>query len=149
PRPYVYQEVDGRRQTIEGRYALRGRNEVGFVLGRYDRSRPVVIDPVLVWSTYLGGSIEDLGYAIAVDGSGNTYVTGATGSTDFPTVNPIQGTKAYDWDVFVTKINAAGTAIVYSTFLGGNGWNEYGLGIAVDSSGNAYITGATNATDFP
>lgn len=149
PRPYVYQEVDGRRQTIDGRYALRGKNEIGFVLGRYDRSRPVVIDPVLAWSTYLGGSIEDLGYAIAVDGSGNTYVTGATGSTDFPTASPIQGTKAYDWDVFVTKINAAGTAIVYSTFLGGNGWNEYGLGIAVDSSGNAYITGGTNATDFP
>jgi len=149
PRPYVYQEVHGRRQTIDGRYALRASNEVGFVLGRYDRSRALVIDPVLVWSTYLGGSIEDLGYAIAVDGSGNTYVTGATGSTDFPTASPIQGTKAYDWDVFVTKINAAGTAIVYSTFLGGNGWNEYGLGIAVDSSGNAYITGATNATDFP
>ena len=149
PRPYVYQEVDGRRQTIEGRYALRGNKEVGFVLGRYDRSRPLVIDPVLAWSTYLGGSLEDLGYAIAVDSSGNTYVTGTAGSTDFPTVNPIQGTKAYDWDVIVVKINAAGTAIVYSTFLGGNGWNEYGLGIAVDSSGNAYVTGATNATDFP
>jgi hypothetical protein len=149
PRPYVYQEADGRRQAIDGRYALRGKNEVGFVLGRYDRSRPLVIDPALAWSTYVGGSIEDLGYAIAVDSSGNTYVTGATGSTDFPTAGPIQGTKAYDWDVFVTKINAAGTALVYSTFLGGNGWNEYGLGIAVDSSGNAYVTGATNATDFP
>jgi hypothetical protein len=149
PRPYVYQEVNGRRQTVEGRYALRGSNEVGFVLGRYDRSRPLVIDPVLAWSTYLGGSIEDFGYAIAVDGSGNTYITGATGSSDFPTVGAIQGTKAYDWDVFVTKINAAGTAIVYSTFLGGDGWNEYGLGIAVDSSGNAYVTGGTNATDFP
>ena len=149
PRPYVYQELNGRRQTIDGRYALRGKNEVGFVLGRYDRSRPLVIDPVLAWSTYLGGTIEDLGYAIAVDGSGNTYITGTAGSSDFPTVNPIQGTKAYDWDVFVAKINAAGTALVYSTFLGGNGWNEYGLGIAVDSSGNAYVTGATNATDFP
>ena len=149
PRPYIYQEVNGRRQQVDGRYALRGKNEVGFVLGRYDRNLPLVIDPVLVWSTYLGGSIEDYAYHVAVDSSGNTYLTGTTGSTNFPTVNPIQGTKAYDWDTFVTKINAAGTAIVYSTFLGGNGWNEYGLGIFVDSSGNAYVTGGTNATDFP
>ena len=149
PRPYVYQDVNGHRQTVDGRYALRGKNEVGFVLGRYDHSLPLVIDPVLVWSTYLGNSAEDYAYAIAVDSSGNAYVTGVTGSASFPTANAIQGTKAYDWDVFVTKINPAGTALVYSTFLGGNGWNEYGLGIAVDSSGNAYVTGGTNATDFP
>jgi hypothetical protein len=69
---------------------------------------------VLVWSTYLGGSLEDYAYAVAVDGSGNAYVTGVSGSTDFPLVNPIYGTKQYDWDVMVAKINSAGTAIVYS-----------------------------------
>ncbi len=147
-RPLVYQEIDGRRNIVDARYSIRGKS-LGFILGSYDHSRPLIIDPVLTWSTYLGGSIEDLGYAIAVDGSGNAYITGTAGSTDFPTANPIYGTKGYDWDVFVAKINAAGTALVYSTYLSANGWNEYGLGIAVDSSGNAYVTGATNATDFP
>jgi IPT/TIG domain-containing protein/beta-propeller repeat-containing protein len=147
-RPLVYQEIDGRRRVVDARYRVSGK-AAGFALGSYDHSKPLIIDPVLAWSTYLGGSIEDYGYAIAVDGSGNTYITGATGSTDFPTANPIYGTKGYDWDVFVAKINAAGTALVYSTYLSANGWNEYGLGIAVDSSGNAYVTGATNATDFP
>ena len=147
-RPLVYQEINGRRSIVDARYRVRGKS-LGFALGSYDRSRPLVIDPVLAWSTYLGGSIEDYGYALAVDGSGNAYITGTAGSSDFPTVNPIYGTKGYDWDVFVAKINAAGTAIIYSTYLSANGWNEYGLGIAVDSSGNAYITGATNATDFP
>jgi hypothetical protein len=148
PRPLVYQEIDGRRRIVDARYRVSGKS-VGFALGSYDRGKPLVIDPVLVWSTYLGGSSEDYAYALAVDSSGNVYLTGNTGSTDFPTVNPIYGTKGYDWDVFVTKINAAGTAIVYSTYLSANGWNEQGKGIAVDSSGNAYVTGVTNATDFP
>src|ERR1051325_7582519 len=149
PRPYIYQDVDGQRVTVAGCYALRARNEVGFVLGKYDRSLPLVIDPVLVWSTYLGGSLEDYAYAVALDGSGNAYVTGVSASTDFPLVNPIYGTKQYDWDVMVAKINAAGTAIVYSTYIGGNGGNEQGLAIATDSSGNCYVSGGTNSTDFP
>src|ERR1043165_5857047 len=148
PRPLVYQEIDGRRRIVDARYRVSGKS-VGFALGRYDPRKPLVIDPVLVWSTYLGGSSEDYAYALAVDSSGNVYLTGNTGSTDFPTVNPIYGTKGYDWDVFVTKINAAGTAIVYSTYLSATGWKEQGKGIAVDSSGNAYVTGVTNATDFP
>ncbi|HKS21275.1 MAG TPA: IPT/TIG domain-containing protein [Thermoanaerobaculia bacterium] len=149
PRPLVYQDIDGKRTIVDGRYALRARNEVGFVLGKYDRSHALVIDPVLAWSTYLGGSDIDLSYAVALDGSGNAYVTGVAGSTDFPTVNPIYGTKAFDWDVMVAKINAAGTAIVYSTYIGGDGGNEYGLTIATDSSGNCYVGGGTNSTDFP
>ena len=147
-RPLVYQEIDGRRSIVDARYRVRGKS-VGFALGSYDRSKPLIIDPVLDWSTYLGGSDVDLSYSVAVDSSGNAYVTGTAGSTDFPTVNPIQGTKAYDWDVMVAKINAAGTAIVYSTYIGGNGFNEYGLAIAVDPSGNAYVSGGTNSTDFP
>lgn len=147
-RPFAYQDIDGRRRVVDARYRVSGKS-VGFALGSYDRSKPLVIDPVLSWSTYLGGSIEDFAFGLAVDSSGDVYVTGTSGSTDFPTANAIYGTKGYDWDVFVAKINAAGTAIVYSTYLSANGTNEYGLGIAVDASGNAYVTGATNATDFP
>ena len=102
----------------------------------------------IVYSTYLGGSGDDEGYGIAVDSSGNAYVTGTTNSTDFPTMNPLQASNAGGYDAFVSKLNASGSAIVYSTYLGGSG-NDNGFGIAVDSSGNAYVTGATETTDFP
>ncbi len=107
----------------------------------------------LVYSTYLGGSGDDQGNGIAVDSSGNAYVTGYTASTNFPTVNPLQSTLLCGgidscWEPFVAKLNAAGSALVYSTYLGGsNGGQAYG--IAVDSSGNAYVTGYTASTDFP
>ncbi len=151
PRPLVYQEIDGKRQVIEGSYALLPKNEVGFALGQYDRNRQLTIDPVLLYSTFLGDTDLDECLAIAVDSSGNAYLTGLVASTSFPGVtgSSIQPSNGFDYDAFVTKINAVGTAIVYSTFLGGNGGNEYGLGITVDSSGNAYITGATNSTNFP
>jgi uncharacterized repeat protein (TIGR01451 family) len=102
----------------------------------------------LVYSTYLGGSYYDYGQGIAVDASGNAYVTGGTGSTDFPTANPLQAAYGGNGDAFVAKLNAAGSALVYSTYLGGSG-GEDGLGIAVDASGNAYVTGVTESTNFP
>src|SRR5262249_7422111 len=115
----------------------------------------LVIDPVLAYSTYLGGSGDDAGNGIAVDGAGNVYVTGSTASTDFPTQNPVQGTYGGGvcipnacTDAFVTQLNAAGTALVYSTYLGGND-NDVGIGIAVDSSGSAYVTGSTSSANFP
>jgi hypothetical protein len=143
-KPVILQE--GKR--IEGGYAVHGR-QVAFELARYDPSKPLVIDPVLTYSTYLGGGGVDQGRAIAVDGSGNAYVTGFTSSTDFPSGNSVQ-TKygGGTFDAFVTKINAAGSARVYSTYLGGD-VTEQGTGIAVDGSGNAYITGFTNSFDFP
>jgi hypothetical protein len=105
----------------------------------------------LVYSTYLGGSRYDEGNSIAVDSSGNAYVTGVTYSTNFPTATPFQSTcggcSTYA-DAFVAKLNAIGSALVYSTYLGGSGV-DYGYGIAVDSSGNAYVTGETSSTDFP
>jgi hypothetical protein len=105
-----------------------------------------------VYSTYLGGSGAEGGNSLKVDAAGNVYLTGLTGSTDFPTVNPIQGTNAgptlFPEDAFVTKINAAGTALVYSTYLGGGGFDN-GRSIAIDSSGNAYLTGFTHSTNFP
>jgi hypothetical protein len=102
----------------------------------------------LVYSTYIGGSYRDEGYAIAVDGSGNAYVTGYTKSTDYDvTPGAFQTTKEGGQDVFVTKLNATGTALVYSTYIGGSGY-DYGYGIAVDGSGNAYVTGYTFSTDY-
>ena len=107
-------------------------------MAAYDASQPLIIDPVLSYSTYLGGSGTDFTSTIAVDTSGNAYVTGRTDSTDFPTASPFQAAFAGGTgdDVFVTKLNAAGSALVYSTFLGGTD-NDLIPTIAVDSSGNA------------
>jgi len=147
-KPVVYQEQGGERQRVAGAYVVEGVRHAAFRLGDYDPSRPLVIDPVLVYSTYLGGSGVDYGSGIAVDGSANAYVTGSTESTNFPTANPIQGTNAGISDVFVTKLNAAGSALVYSTYLGG-GDSDGGTDIAVDNSGNAYVTGYALSANFP
>ncbi len=101
-----------------------------------------------VYSTYLGGNNVDEGNGIAVDATGNAYVTGYTASTDFPLQSPFRGSNAASVDAFVTKINAAGSALVYSTYLGGSG-TDYGTAIAVDSSGSAYVTGIVTSDDFP
>ena len=148
PKPFVYQEVAGARHEVEGGYAVGADGRVGFSLGEYDHANTLVIDPTLVYSTYLGGSGGDQGLHIAVDSSGNAYVAGFTVSTNFPTANPVQAANAFFQDAFVTKVNAAGTALVYSTYLGGNG-NEQARGLAVDSAGSAYVTGFTNSTNFP
>ena len=147
-KPVIYQEIDGIRQEIAGSFVRRGANRVGFKVAAYDRSRPLVIDPlVLSYSTYLGGANYDSGKGIAVDTNGNAYVTGFTQSTDFPTTagafQPAFG------GIFVTKLNSAGSTLVYSAFLGGNTASSTGKGIAVDAAGNAYVTGDTQATDFP
>ena len=119
--PVVYQEIGGVRKTLAGRYVLRGKGRVGFSVAEYDRSQALVIDPTLVYSTYLGGSNSDGGLAIAVDASGNAYVTGDTGSFNFPTTPlAFQTASAARTDVFVSKLNAAASALVYSTYLGGS-----------------------------
>ena len=108
----------------------------------------------LVYSSYLGGSGSDIGFGIAVDGSGNAYLTGLTCSTDFPRVNQIPGAcngacgNWLNYDAYVTKINAAGSALVYSSYLGGSE-DDYGRGIAVDGSGNAYLAGRASRPTFP
>ncbi len=147
-RPVAYQEMGGERRAVECAYRLDARGEVGFQLGAYDRRQPLVIDPVLVYSGRFGGSSADTPQGVAVDSSGNAYVVGSTSSTDFPTVNPKQATKGVGLDVFITKVNAAGTAIVYSTYIGGSR-DDYGYGIAVDGWGNAWFTGYTGSSDFP
>ncbi len=159
PKPVVYQEVAGLRRAIEGGYSISADGQVGFTVGEYDAQLPLIIDPVLVYSTYLGGGGGDEARDIAVDSSGNAYICGETTSPNFPTVNPIDSTYGGGQflgarDAFVTKLNAAGTALVYSTYLGGSGdvsnnGDDRCFGLAVDSAGNAYVAGETHSQDFP
>jgi hypothetical protein len=150
-KPFVYQEVDGERREIESGYERKGGGRVGFTLGSYDRAMPLVIDPVLSYSTFLGGSGNDGSGDIAVDAAGNAYVIGSTDSLNFPTTNGFDSNyNGGREDAVVTKLNAAGSALVYSTYLGGGGSDvNSGLGIAVDSAGNAYVTGSTSSRNFP
>jgi len=144
-KPIVYQEIDGIRQEIAGSYVRKGANRVGFEVAAYDTTRPLVIDPiVLSYSTFIGAA-----GSIAVDADGNAYVAGGTGSSTLPTTaGAFQPTGNGGVDVFVAKLDPTGSSLVYSTYLGGSGRDSNG-GITVDASGNAYVTGATNSTDFP
>jgi len=149
-RPFAYQEMNGTKREIRSHYVMRSEHEVGFRIGSYDRSQPLIIDPVLAYSTYLGGSADEAALDIAVDSAGNAYVTGFTTSMDFPTANALQSTYGGgSSDVYVTKINATGSALVYSTYLGGSSDFDVGQSIAVDSVGSVYVTGATGSPDFP
>ena len=153
-KPLLYQEGSRGRREVPGGYVLKGTRDVAFKVGAYDRTKSLVIDPVLAYSTYLGGSglYGDYGMAIAADASGSAYVTGFTTSADFPTANPLQGVYNGNGDAFVTKFSADGSSLIYSTFLGGNATIEdggEGHAIAVDPSGSAYVTGTTCSPDFP
>lgn len=154
-RPNVYQEIDGTRREVAANYVRRSSGLVGIQIAAYDSTKPLVVDPVVVYSTYLGGANGGIiaitsATAVAVDSSGDAYVTGQTDTSDFPTTPGALQTqnannKGY---AYIAKLNPTGTALVYSTFLGGS--NGAGAaGIAVDSSGNAYVAGGTNSTDFP
>jgi hypothetical protein len=154
-KPEIYQPAESsslitrHSSLVDGRFVLDARNRVHFALGAYDHTKPLVIDPVLSYSTYLGGSGGDFGSGIAVDSSGSAYVTGGTQSVDFPTSNPFQASNNSALGTgFVAKLNPSGSALVYSTYLGGGGTNA-GYAIAVDASGNAYVTGMTSSPDFP
>jgi hypothetical protein len=195
--PRVYQEENGKRHDIGGRYVLRSKNELGFVIGSYDTSKELVIDPVLAYSTYvdqdggaygmaldpagnayvvgrtglsgtrdvvitklnadgssvlyktyLGGTLDELAMAIAVDSAGNAYVTGSTSSSDFPVKNALQTINHGYYDAFATKISPDGSTLAYSTYLGGTA-DELGISIAVDTVGNTYVVGVTGSADFP
>jgi len=146
--PIAWQTVNGRRQMIPVSYAIGTDGLVSFTLGQYNPALPLTIDPTLVYSVAFGGNgFEDV-EGIALDGDGNVYVTGTTNSANFPTQNPYQGSKPGDDAAYVTKINAAGDALVYSTFIGGSEDDEAN-DIAVTSGGNATIVGATDSGNFP
>jgi hypothetical protein len=147
-RPQAYQDVNGVREVVTAGYTLAKGGRVGFRLGTYDPRVPLVIDPMLVYSAYLGGAGADSGAGIAVDDEGQVYVTGSTTSSSFPTAHPLQPENAGGRDIFVVKLNPEGSSLVYATYLGGNDADE-GTGIAVDRQGNAYITGSTRSADFP
>ncbi len=147
PRPVVYQETGGGRREVPGGYVVAGR-EVTFQVAAYDATRPLVIDPRLDWSTYLGGSVQDGGQGIAVDAAGAIYITGWAGSTDFPTAHALQPAPGGSDDVFVAKLSPDGSTLVYATYLGGSDL-DLGFGIAVDAAGQAYVTGETRSADFP
>lgn len=160
--PVAFQPVGGSgkgQQFLAARYVIGNDGQVGFRVKGCDRAKPLVIDPVLVYSTYLGGTDYNYATGIAVDASGYTYITGYTSSVDFPVSGGVQGVfsggscdtevnTAPCFDAFVAKLNPQGTALVYSTYLGGTGDDE-AVRVAVDSSGQAYVAGFTNSLDFP
>jgi hypothetical protein len=141
---YVYQQSD--KKQVPAKFTQQ--NGVWrFQLSAYDKTQPLIIDP-LIYSTYIGGTLDDEGSSIAIDGSGNAYVTGVTYSTNYDiTAGAFQTNYGGGGDVFVTKLNSTGTALIYSTYIGGSG-NDVGYSIAVDGSGNAYITGHTTSTNY-
>jgi uncharacterized repeat protein (TIGR01451 family) len=148
-KPFAYQDTDAGRTEVAVRFVLDSKNQVSFQVGNYDRSRPLIIDPVLAYATYFGGSGDDFLLGIAADGSGNVYVVGDTLSANYPTsVGAFRTTKVGSNDVVVTKLNATGSAIVFSTYLGGNA-ADFAGGIAIDSSRNVYVTGVTESQNFP
>lgn len=161
-RPTVYQDSHSGRREVEGRYTVREDGRVAFSLAEYDAARPLVIDPQLVFSTYLGGNSRTVPFGVAVSQDGHVFVTGDTFSTDFPTTTgakqtsyggggpaiAFSNTSFISGDAFVTKLNAAGTALVYSTYLGGSA-DDLGFAIAVDVDNHAYVAGRTASTNFP
>ena len=148
-KPFAYQEVGGVRREVPVSFVSRGGRRFGFKTGEYDRARELVIDPVLSYSTFLGGSGGDRGFDITVDAQGNAYVTGSVTSVNFPVSgSAYQKNRGDIFDAFVTKLNPAGTAVVFSTYLGGGDY-DVALSLAVDSARNVYVSGATASTNFP
>ncbi len=150
-KPIVYQDFDGERRSVASEYVRLGKHEVGFKIGAYDRLIELVIDPVVEYATYFGGSGSDFAKAIAVDNSGNAYIAGTTNSTDFPVVAPaIKATNAsFNTLIFVSKINTVTNTLIYSTYLGGALGTFDVSAIAVDGGGSLYVAGSTGASDFP
>ncbi len=146
--PRVYQVKNGVRKTIPCAYRVVGEDRVTLSLESYDLSESLVIDPVLEFFSYLGGTHSDIAYGIDVDASGNCYVAGETSSLDFPTAEALQASIAGQRDVFITKFNSSASSLIYSTYIGGSS-NDVPSSIVVDPTGNAYVTGSVGSADFP
>lgn len=153
--PVSYQDIDGARMPVTSRYVLPGGanpdDKFSFAVGDYQPDHELVIDPGVQYTTFLGGNSAETGAGIAVDAAGNAFVAGTTQSPNFPTTTGAfdrTGAASNFADVFVSKLNAAGTALIYSTFVGGSNM-EFGNKLAVDANGNAYVTGTTKSSNFP
>jgi uncharacterized repeat protein (TIGR01451 family) len=155
--PSVYQEDEGKMVALEGRYVLSKEKYVTFEVANYEAKKKLIIDPVLEFSTYYGGSGEDIGFAVALDSEGNVFMVGSTTSQNFPIIDaldPMIGGEPdsifgeYNADVFVSKFSPDGKTCLYSTYLGGSR-GDVGYDIAIDTAGNAIITGVTGSNDFP
>lgn len=151
-RPAAYQQVGQAKQVVAANYILENTRTVAFHIGEYDPDRPLIIDPILSYSTYLGGRNIDGANAIAVATDGSAFIAGGTFSADFPTAHPLQpnagGPNDFPQDAFVAKLSADGSTLLYSTYLGGEN-EDVANGIAVDAFGNAYVTGTTLSPHFP
>ncbi len=151
-KPRIYQKVGAGEKAVNGRYAVLGKRSAGFVIDRYDSARPLVVDPVLSYATFLGGELNDAANAIAMDAQGNLYVAGNTNSALFPEKASVKpGLTNATGVAFIAKINPAasgGDSLIYSSYIGGN-ISDQALGVAVDASNNVYIAGQTFSTDFP
>jgi hypothetical protein len=152
-KPVVYQTINGHRQLVDGKYLMNG-SHIAFAVGKYDRREPLIIDPVLLYGTYLGGDGDEAAFSIVVDAAGDAFVGGQTDSTDFPVVGAgavlginNSGGLAFG---FVSVLDPTGSTLLQSTYLGGTSpGGDVVFGLAIDAAGNGYVTGMTFATDFP
>ncbi len=148
-KPAAWQELSGQRQPVECEFIINNKQQIGFRLGAYDRNRELVIDPVLLYSTYLGGGGFDWCQGVAVDKDANAYVVGYTNSLNFPGSSPIQSSlNGAANDAFVVKLNPSGTEIMYKSWIGGDA-DDSAIAIAVDKDGGAFIGGNTSSNNFP
>jgi len=147
-RPDICQFINGNKKFIKGSYKLSANNQISFQIEDYDTTKTLIIDPVIGYSTFLGGTDNDFSNAITVDNEGNTYLVGNTASINFPVSNFQQQNNKGKNDLFITKIAPDGNRVIYSTYIGGSD-NDFGNAIAVDSMGNVYVSGYTFSSDFP
>jgi Beta-propeller repeat/Abnormal spindle-like microcephaly-assoc'd, ASPM-SPD-2-Hydin len=145
--PVVYQESNGQRVPVAGGYVMKDASHIGFQLASYNSGSPLVIDPVLVYSSYIGGSGDDEAAGIAVDSTGSVYIAGYTDSANFP-LAAIGSLSANNYHTFVAKMDPTGSNLVYADYIGGSG-DDYGAALVLDSANNVYVTGNTTSSDFP
>jgi hypothetical protein len=147
-KPIIYQEILGAKKPIMGSYILLENSQVGFQVNAYDLTRPLIIDPVVIYSTFWGGSSGEAAHSVITDLDGNVYITGVTSSPDFPVQNPLKTYENEFGDVFVSKLSADGSSLLYSTYLGGSN-EDIAFGIGVDSLNNIFVAGSTESDNFP